>query len=248
MPPEGVFIPPEIEEYFDELSQNEWFRAQGVELTGGQKAWYAKKYETQQDDMKREFPSTPEEAFEEALIGAYYSKQLAKAEKEGRIGELPISEAQVHTAWDLGVGSHDTTAIWFFQVNGPWIDIIDYFEDNEGDLAYIASEIESRGYRIGGHYPPHDIKKRDRITGKNDLERALGFPGVRISPRISVRSGRSSICSGSTRGDAIRASRRFAIIARNGIQRTAVSRGGRCITGRLTARMRCGPWPMPLTS
>ena len=37
--------------------------------------------------MKREYPSTPEEAFEAALKGAYYADQMAAAELQGRIGE-----------------------------------------------------------------------------------------------------------------------------------------------------------------
>jgi len=35
--------------------------------------------------MKREYPSTPEEAFEASVGGAYYAKQMAKAELERRI-------------------------------------------------------------------------------------------------------------------------------------------------------------------
>ena len=41
-----------------------WQTAQGITLTPAQQAWYVKKAETQLGDMKREYPSTPEEAFE----------------------------------------------------------------------------------------------------------------------------------------------------------------------------------------
>jgi hypothetical protein len=34
-------------------------------------AWYQKKADTQLEDMRREFPSTPEEAFEASVEGAY---------------------------------------------------------------------------------------------------------------------------------------------------------------------------------
>ena len=61
-------------------------------LTPAQQAWYAKKSETQLADMKREYPSTPEEAFEASVEGACYSELLATAEVEGRIGEFPAEE------------------------------------------------------------------------------------------------------------------------------------------------------------
>ena len=62
--------------------------------------------------MKREYPSTPEEAFEASIEGAYYAEQMAQAELQGRVGPFKaLPELPVHTAWDIGVG--DATAIWF---------------------------------------------------------------------------------------------------------------------------------------
>ena len=40
--------------------------------------------------MRREYPSTPDEAFEQALEGAYFAHQLAAAAKQGRIGGFPL--------------------------------------------------------------------------------------------------------------------------------------------------------------
>jgi hypothetical protein len=37
-----------------------------------------KKADTQLEDMKREFPSTPEEAFEASVEGAYYALLAAR--------------------------------------------------------------------------------------------------------------------------------------------------------------------------
>ena len=73
-----------MRDYFDKLRET-----QGIELSAEQKAWYVKKAGTQLSDMKREYPSTPEEAFEASLEGAYYADQLAAAELQGRVGELP---------------------------------------------------------------------------------------------------------------------------------------------------------------
>ena len=43
--------------------------------------------QTQLADMRREYPSTPEEAFEASIEGAYFADQLATAELHGRIGD-----------------------------------------------------------------------------------------------------------------------------------------------------------------
>ncbi len=68
-----VAIGEEHERYFDRLE------AEGIRLTDGQKAWYVKKEATMEGDMRREYPSTPDEAFEQALEGAYFAVQLAAA-------------------------------------------------------------------------------------------------------------------------------------------------------------------------
>lgn len=65
--------------------------------------WYQVKQEEQRDDMKREYPSTPKEAFELSVEGAYYEKELSLARRQNRIGKVPYDpNIPVHTAWDLG--------------------------------------------------------------------------------------------------------------------------------------------------
>lgn len=164
---DNVIIPQELKEYFDELKKKE-----GIHLSPGQKAWYVKKYETQQDEMKREFPSTADEAFEAALIGAYYSKQMAKVRLESRIGEFPYNpNAVVHTGWDIG--RSDSMPQWFFQINGPWIDIIDFYQSTDEAMDHHKIIMDKRGYIYGKHFAPHDIKKKDlMVSGLNRIDRA----------------------------------------------------------------------------
>ena len=66
------------------------WRHEGITLSRAQKAWYVKKDQTLGGDMRREYPSTPDEAFEQALEGAYFAHQLAAAAKQGRIGGFPL--------------------------------------------------------------------------------------------------------------------------------------------------------------
>jgi hypothetical protein len=80
----AVTIGDEYRRYFDRL------QAEGIHLSEAQKAWYVKKERTMEGDMRREYPSTPDEAFEQALEGAYFFVQLASAAKLGRIGAYPV--------------------------------------------------------------------------------------------------------------------------------------------------------------
>lgn len=148
--PEGVPIGTELAEYFAAKEQE-----LGIELTPRQRAWYAKKAEEQDDKMKREHPTTPDEAFEQAVEGAYYGKAIAKAESDGRICDLPIIPGvPVNTFWDIG--RSDMNAIWFHQHIGVWHHFVDYYENSGEQIAHYAEELQRRGYTYGKHYLPHD--------------------------------------------------------------------------------------------
>jgi len=68
----------EIQKYFDEIEPYV-VSILGRPLSRQQRAWYVKKEEQQGDDMKREYPSTPKEAFEASVEGAYFSRQMVAA-------------------------------------------------------------------------------------------------------------------------------------------------------------------------
>lgn len=108
-------------------------------------------------------------SFEAAILGAYYGKDIAEAERAGRIGEVPVDPAvPVHTSWDLGVG--DATAIWFFQVVGGAIHVIDHYEAHGHGLPHYAQVLAGKGYSYGTHYVPHDARARDLGTGRTRIE------------------------------------------------------------------------------
>lgn len=155
-------------DYFVEL-ENE-----GIYLTRQQKTWYCKKEETQGDLMKQEFPSNSKEAFQKAIVGAYWSKELIKAEQDGRIGRVGVDQyLPVHTAWDLGI--NDTTCIWFFQKKGFDFLIVDYYEMSEEPLPHYFKILKDKNYNYGNHFAPHDIAKRSYYDGKDGLEIARNF-------------------------------------------------------------------------
>jgi hypothetical protein len=152
--PKGVEIPDDMARYFKDLDEQH-----GIKLSDAQKAWYVKKETTQQEDMGREYPSTPEEAFHAAVQGAIFGKWIHKAERDGRITRVPHDPAlKVNTWWDLG--RSDAMAIWFWQQAGPERHFIDYLEHSGEDLDYYAVQLQEkqreRKFVYGRHSWPHD--------------------------------------------------------------------------------------------
>lgn len=173
---DSITIPSEVETYFDGL------RAKNIVLSEEKKNWYYKKLLIQKEDMKREYPSTPDEAFESVINGSYYWEYLVKAKVEGRISSIPYdAETVVHTAWDLGYG--DSTAIWFFQICGKEIHLIDYYEDNQKALVEYIRVLKDKKYSYGSHLAPHDIGVHEFSSGKSRQELAArhGINFIKVS-------------------------------------------------------------------
>lgn len=108
-------------------------------------------------------------SFESAIVGAYWGKELLKAERSGRICSVPVDERfPVHTAWDLGIG--DSTAIWFWQAIGRELHIVDYYESSGHGLPHYADMKRAKGYGYGEDFVPHDAKVRELGTGRTRIE------------------------------------------------------------------------------
>jgi phage terminase large subunit len=131
---------------------------------------------------------------------AYFSRQVAAAEKEGRVGFYPYDHAlPVYTGWDLGVD--DYTAIWFFQVReteaGPRVRIVDYYEasgigadeilaealpeytvDLQDRAAAMVELSRSRSFRYARHFLPHDVGNREWGAGARTRIETLVSLGV----------------------------------------------------------------------
>lgn len=178
--------------YFDELKHKH-----NIDLDEQQKAWYSEKWRVLGDEMKREYPSTPDEAFANSIEGAYYAAQFRKIYADGRICKGFNNSAKVNTAWDIGIG--DSTAIWFYQLIGNEVHVIDYYENSGEGLKHYMRELMRRGYDYGRHYAPHDIENRE--FGHNAVSRKdLAAQGVDVDgqtyrlsfevvPRKSIESG-----------------------------------------------------------
>lgn len=133
-------------------------------------------------------------SFTAAVKGAYYGQLMEQAEKDKRICGVPYDNAsQVWTAWDLGI--RDSTAIWFAQVVGREVHIIDYYEASGADLGHYVRELNSRAYVYAGHIVPHDAQARELGTGKSRLEvlESLGLRQIRIAPNHRVEDGINAV-------------------------------------------------------
>jgi len=164
--------------YFDQLYD------MGVRLDDEQKAWYIARESTQTDGMRREYPSTPEEAWEVTHEGLYYAKQMTMCRTEKRIGFIPYDEQlPVYTAWDLGF--NDSTAIWFFQVHKKEIRLIDYCEGSGESLSYWLGIVKNKPYAYEKHLAPHDIMVHEYTSGMTRQASARKM-GINLLPVSKV--------------------------------------------------------------
>jgi hypothetical protein len=143
---------------------------------------------------KREMPP---EAYEQefmcswsaAVKGAYYGKEMADLERSGRLTTVSHDEAlTVVTSWDLGV--RDSTVIWFWQVAGTEIRVIDCMAFQGMGLPEMVRLIREKKYNYSSHIAPHDIKVRELGSGKSRFEIAasLGI-NFQIAPKLPVMDG-----------------------------------------------------------
>ena len=108
-------------------------------------------------------------SFDAAIMGAFWGAELAEAERDGRIGVVPVEPSlPVHTAWDLGVG--DATAIWFWQAVGREIHVVDYYAAHSQGIEHYAAVIREKGYIPGTDWVPHDAKVRELGSGRSRVE------------------------------------------------------------------------------
>lgn len=186
MDPAGVVVSNELQDYFDEIES-----LMACTIDTGQRAWYVEKLNNDfagaEDQMWREYPSTPQEAFQQSTKGNYYAKELMLVRKRGGITTVPLLDLPVFTFWDIG--SSDGTAIWFMQFSRMQDRFIGYYEEHDEDLRHYATELQRRGFVYGGHFLPHDADhKRLGDYNKSVKEQLQGLlPGHKffIVPRVT---------------------------------------------------------------
>jgi hypothetical protein len=128
--------------------------------------------------------------------GAYYTKEIAQAKREGRLKFVPFDpKLKVYTVWDLGLD--DSMAIIFVQ-RDPILNtvrIINYYENSNEGLGHYVSYLKNKameyGYNYHKHFGPHDLNKRELSTNMTLIQTAEETHGLKfeIIPRNKVENG-----------------------------------------------------------
>jgi hypothetical protein len=186
MPPDDVIVTKADNEYFDRVEA-----VMSTQLDIEQRAWYVATREADFsgniEKMWQEYPSTPKEAFQVSTEGTYFSDQLTRARKEGRIGFVPHDPSKVvHTFWDIGTS--DQTAIWLYQRVGLADRFIGYIEGEGEPPSYYVRELNELSYIWGKDFLPHDGAHR-RIQGATlktyaEMLEELGRTDIEVVERI----------------------------------------------------------------
>jgi phage terminase large subunit len=123
--------------------------------------------------------------FNAANPGAIYARLVEQARQDGRIGKFPVADTLVHTSWDLG--SPANTTVWYWQVVGAEIRVIDCdvglsFDTLTQRVAHMLQKgSDGKGYNYGSHFLPHDAKQTERTgsTFETEIVKA-GLRNVRV--------------------------------------------------------------------
>jgi phage terminase large subunit len=173
------------------LSDPDWFTAVYRASETGvftQEQLAALRRDMSEEEYEQEF----ECSFEAAIVGAYFGKEMAEAERDGRITDVPYDPAMpVNTYWDLG--AHDNMAIWFVQQEPTNRRVIRAVCGGASGLPGYAKMLREFGYTYGEHWGPHDLAISDIGTGKTRLEtaRQLGID-FKIAPKLAPEDGRNA--------------------------------------------------------
>jgi hypothetical protein len=153
---------------YDAAGRNGWFSA--ILRASETGLLSAEELEAARRDMTAEqYAQEFECSFDAAIVGSYYGREIADAEREGRVCDLALEPSiPVDCAWDLGIG--DSTAIWFWQAVGGEIRVVDFYEAAGFGLEHYAKVLADRGYRYGVDYLPHDARVRELGTGRTRVE------------------------------------------------------------------------------
>lgn len=136
-----------------------------------------------EDIGRAQFEQEYECSFNAAILGAFYAREMVAVRREGRIADIEALDRPVHRAWDIGV--KDDTSIWWFQVVGMQVFILDCYSASGVGVDHYAEIIEQRrkeyGWNDGLDFVPHDAKVKEWGTGRTRVET---MQGMGLNPRV----------------------------------------------------------------
>ena len=137
-----------------------------------------------EDIGRAQFEQEYECSFNAAILGAFYAREMVNVRKEGRITEIEaLPDRPVHRAWDIGV--RDDTSIWWFQIVGTQVYILDCYTASGVGVDHYATVIEERrkkyGWQDGIDFVPHDARVKEWGTGRTRVET---MQGLGLKPQV----------------------------------------------------------------
>jgi phage terminase large subunit len=151
--------------------------------------WFTAELEQERLDCLRMQPDQYDHIWEGGYVtvveGAYFSKQLAQAKAEGRIGRVAADPLMTLRAFvDIGgTGARaDAFTIWIAQFIGKEIRVLDYYESVGQELGHHLGWMREKGYTPERcqFWLPHDGAQHDR-TRKVSYESALKDAGYKVT-------------------------------------------------------------------
>lgn len=154
----------EIEEYFRTLAEKT-----SKTFSREQKLWYSAKKLEQGMWVKREYPSTLDEALSVPMAGTIYGDIIDQLREKHRISDFPAeATCPAYSFWDIGLS--DFGCVWLVQFVGRDILILDYATACGEPASWFAETVKQwerkHSVVIRKHYLPHDVDTRERSSGK----------------------------------------------------------------------------------
>jgi hypothetical protein len=119
-------------------------------------------------------------SWDAAITGAFFAEWIQRAETEGRICPVLLRpELPVFAALDIGVS--DATAVWFFQVVGDQIRLIEYCEFSGMGAPQIAQEMRQKYPGLQTLIVPHDGKVREWGSGETRVDTLRKLGGWKVA-------------------------------------------------------------------
>ena len=116
--------------------------------------------------------------------GSYYAYELMDLERGGRKNARVDIDSPTYTFWDLGGQDQkaDKTCITWAQMddNTGKVKVIDYYENYGHVRGHYMDAVNSKPYRYGGHYVPHDAKRTNDWTTESTMDTARVMYGIEM--------------------------------------------------------------------
>ena len=128
-------------------------------------------------------------SFSAAIRGAYYVKQIAQAEADGRVTSCNYDpDYGVIAAWDIGF---DGTSIWYAQLIMDKIHIIDFDHFVEQDIPHCLNVVKNKPYVYDYQILPHDAAKRQQTDHRKTVKGVISSQGLKciVAKRSDLLDG-----------------------------------------------------------